>query len=257
MPVSNWYADPFRHFIQMDDAMKLANVIGTDYNMVRTVQQAYTTHMPAVKHHIKQYKDCEQCSLGKCIFMKNRVFYRGYVPCDVLFVGEAPGKNEDTQARPFIGEEGRLLDDIITDVSLRLTSQEEQPRDNAFRWCITTTVMCVPYDKGEIRTPTSAEVAACSNRLLNFIHICTPAVIVSIGTAAEKAMKVMKITNLRFAPHYPVDPDLRIPRQPAFTPLHFNIPTPKWMLKQKDTEQCKKSAVLSVYGFIKPLWDQE
>ena len=63
------------------------------------------------KQHVQRWKSCTACKL--CETRKKVVMYRGDVPCDILFIGEAPGPSEDVIGQPFIGPAGHLLDRII------------------------------------------------------------------------------------------------------------------------------------------------
>lgn len=263
------HGNPHTRFEDRQKAIDKANKEGIDYGVVRTVQQAYPSHIPAVRHHIHQFSSCRACRLGCNPFVQNKVFYRGYVPCDVLFVGEAPGVNEDAQVRPFIGNGGKVLDGIITEVSRRLTENTAElalstlARDNAFRWCITNSVLCTPFDSSAesgIRIPASDEVKACSSRLYTFIHICAPAVIVPMGMVAERAMRNFTVRHLK-----PNDPpleelDSKITFNPGsephegFSPIIRSIPHPDWMIRQKDFDLVKKKAVLVLVETLRPLF---
>src|SRR3954471_2435855 len=61
--------------------------------------------------HVARWRDCTRCPLSQQ--RSNIVLARGQVPCDVLFVGEAPGASEDALAQPFCGPAGHLLDQIV------------------------------------------------------------------------------------------------------------------------------------------------
>lgn len=202
------------------EAINKANVSGEGYDVVRTLQQISPIYVRPVEYlkdgqlfaahtlkelvdrHIADWQDCTKCRLGQCPFVINKCFFRGYLPCDVLFIGEAPGQNEDTHARPFIGEAGRCLDDIIKETSRRLTpfpesaSTEAQQawyrKDNQFRWCITNTVLCLPYDQGSFREPAKDEVEACQPRLMEFIELASPKLVCIMGLVAHRSLRFLK-----------------------------------------------------------------
>lgn len=210
---SNWSGTPaFAEAQRL--AIEKANREGTGYDVVRTLQQVamlatgvapLRVLLDKVNKHIDDWKDCQKCRLGQCPFVINKCFYRGYIPCDVLFIGEAPGQNEDTHARPFVGEAGRRLDEIIKDTSRRITPlvvadgtsdkvaqaayDKWYAKDNNFRWCVTNTVLCLPYDQGSFREPEKDEVEACSPRLLEFITLASPKLIVIMGLVANRALQ--------------------------------------------------------------------
>jgi DNA polymerase len=88
----------------------------------------------------------------------------------LLFVGEAPGHDEDVQGRPFVGRAGQLLTKIIEAMSFR--------REDVF---ITNVVKCRPPEN---RTPVREEAEACGPYLAAQIEILKPAAIVSLGKSA-------------------------------------------------------------------------
>ncbi len=59
----------------------------------------------------KQWKGCKRCPLYKT--RRKIVHCRGSLPCDIFFLGEAPGDSEDLLGKPFVGPAGKLLDRII------------------------------------------------------------------------------------------------------------------------------------------------
>jgi uracil-DNA glycosylase len=63
--------------------------------------------------HVDDWKDCTRCPLHTV--RSNVVLARGSIPCDILFVGEAPGRSEDALGKPFVGPAGILLDEMIED----------------------------------------------------------------------------------------------------------------------------------------------
>lgn len=122
--------------------------------------------------HTEQWRSCERCSLH--LTRKNVVIYRGKMPCDLLFIGEGPGKSENAQGRPFIGEAGHLLDAIIAD---------SVPTD--IRYALTNLVGCLPLENEDgRRTPTDESIKACGPRLVDFTEIAAPKLIVCVGKLA-------------------------------------------------------------------------
>ena len=129
------------------------------------------------------YEGCNKCDLYKraCQY----VFFRGDSPCDVLFIGEAPGMSEDATGKPFIGRSGEVLEELIEE-TIDLTSN--------FTYGITNIVCCIPLnDDRKIRQPTKEEARACSERLLYTIRACKPAVIVPVGKIAEKHLPLREL----------------------------------------------------------------
>jgi uracil-DNA glycosylase family 4 len=90
----------------------------------------------------------------------------------VAFVGEAPGANEDTTGRPFVGKAGALLDELLAQAGL-----------DRGRTAVLNVVKCRPPAN---RTPRSAEVARCSGWLRRQIQLLDPPAIVALGLSAAK-----------------------------------------------------------------------
>ena len=108
---------------------------------------------------------CPDCDL--CKTRTHAVPGEGPPDADILFVGEAPGFNEDQQARPFVGAAGRFLDELIASIGLR--------REQVF---ITNVIKCRPPNN---RDPLPGEVDACRKYLDRQIELLQPKVIVSLG----------------------------------------------------------------------------
>jgi uracil-DNA glycosylase family 4 len=253
----------YHSYQEREEAINHANQHREGYYVVRSIQQAWPSHLPAIKHHFHQYNDCVACPLGNCPFVVGKVYYRGYIPSDVLFIGEAPGKNEDTVARPFIGESGKILDDIIIDVSKRLTMNEDgkNGKDNAFRWCITNSVLCLPYDQGDFRTPTMDEIRACNQRLREFIGLACPSLIVTVGRVAERAWNLIckdGVPYLGWSPDL-IDHEARVYGHDKFQPLHVHMEHPSYWLQndRKNLWLNVKKVVLRIHAVLKPLFQIE
>lgn len=104
----------------------------------------------------------------------------GTLPCDVIFVGEAPGFSEDTLGRPFVGPAGDLLKEIIQDAE-----DESQPVTKAY----TNLVACVPIDPetgNKVTEPQADWIKACSERLDQIVEIANPKAIVMVGRLSVK-----------------------------------------------------------------------
>lgn len=106
---------------------------------------------------------------------------RGKLPCDVLFVGEAPGVSEDLLGMPFIGPAGKLLDSIISDAYSMI---DIEPLRVAF----TNLVACIPLgeDGRKVSEPPESAILACRDRLVEFVDLAQPRSIVYVGKLAEK-----------------------------------------------------------------------
>ena len=104
----------------------------------------------------------------------NLVFTDGNPQGAVLFVGEAPGAEEDRQGLPFVGPSGRLLDRMLASIGLDRT-----------RVCISNTVFWRPPGN---RTPTTVEMAVCMPFLERLIELMDPRVLVTLGGPAAKSV---------------------------------------------------------------------
>jgi DNA polymerase len=104
---------------------------------------------------------------------------RGKIPCDVLFIGEAPGASEDVIGQPFIGPAGKLLDQQIAEAQANAKTN--------LRLCFTNLVCCIPKKDGrKIGEPDKECIKACNPRLLEFISLARPTLIVCVGDLADK-----------------------------------------------------------------------
>ncbi|NOT00967.1 MAG: uracil-DNA glycosylase [Phycisphaerales bacterium] len=157
-------------------------------------------------------RDCRKCAL--CETRTQTVFGSGNAAARVVFVGEAPGADEDRQGVPFVGRAGQLLTKMIGAMGL--------DRKGVF---ICNVLKCRPPDN---RTPAADEVAACSPYLLEQISIIEPEVIVALGSPAVKTLlsTTESISRLRgkFHDFYPsgtptVGPV--IPLMPTFHPAYL------------------------------------
>ena len=132
--------------------------------------------------HFNKWIDCKDCFLHKR--RKNVVLARGTIPCDVLFVGEAPGAGEDVLGVPFVGPAGKLLDEIIESA---WPSTPGVDRSIAF----SNILACIPKASKGNKIHSGAEIPeecldACSGRLTELVNLCIPKVIVLVGQLAKK-----------------------------------------------------------------------
>lgn len=121
-------------------------------------------------------KPCFKCGLSKT--RKKQVVGRGVLPCQVLFIGEGPGKSEDCQGTAFYGASGELLNDAIL-----LFKDGSIPS-----YFITNVVQCRPTEKmdGPNRQPAIEEALACQSNLLSVYHRANPAAVVLLGKVAAR-----------------------------------------------------------------------
>jgi DNA polymerase len=131
-----------------------------------------------------QCKDCTKCPLAAT--RTQVVFGRGDPDADLVFVGEAPGAEEDAQGYPFVGRSGQLLDKLVLE-------EIGLDRDEFF---VMNTVMCRPPNN---RDPLPEELDACRPWFDAKLAALEPKVIVSLGNFASKQLLDTKtgITKLR------------------------------------------------------------
>jgi DNA polymerase len=112
--------------------------------------------------------DCQACSLHKT--RTQTVFGIGNQQTDILFVGEAPGANEDLQGEPFVGRAGKLLDAMLLAIGLK--------RADIY---IANILKCRPPNN---RDPQPEEVALCTPYLQRQMQLLQPKLIVALGRIA-------------------------------------------------------------------------
>lgn len=113
---------------------------------------------------------CTACELHRT--RTQVVFASGTAPCDVMFVGEAPGEDEDETGVPFVGRSGQLLDRLLSDAGLA--------RDAVV---VANVVKCRPPGN---RDPLPVEVERCKPWLRRQVHLADPAVVCTLGSFATR-----------------------------------------------------------------------
>jgi DNA polymerase len=103
------------------------------------------------------------------------VFGSGNADADLMFVGEAPGRSEDEQGLPFVGQAGRLLDRLLEEIGLE--------RADVY---IANTLKCRPPGN---RDPHPAEIESCQDYLLRQVALIQPRVICTLGNFATKLLR--------------------------------------------------------------------
>jgi DNA polymerase len=147
--------------------------------------------------------DCTRCPLAYAGRHKI-VFADGDPNATLMFVGEGPGADEDTQGLPFVGKAGQLLNNMIAAMGLK--------REDVY---IANIVKCRPPGN---RTPEFAEASMCSQFLVQQIDIVRPKVIVALGaTAATYLLGVRQsLSSLRGRWHATRGAKLVVTYHPAF-----------------------------------------
>jgi DNA polymerase len=139
-------------------------------------EQAVTDPTAALKLIREDLGDCTRCKLHKQ-GRKQIVFGVGNPRADLMFVGEGPGADEDTQGEPFVGRAGQLLNNMIKAMGIR--------REDVY---IANVVKCRPPGN---RTPERDECETCSPFLMRQIAVVRPKVVVALGAVASKSLLAM------------------------------------------------------------------
>ena len=141
--------------------------------------------------HKKNWSTCTRCSLH--LTRQNVVLCKGKIPCDVLYVGEAPGESENVIGSPFVGPAGKVLDQIIGK-ALYISGNGDRMILSAF----TNLVGCIPLREGEKMEPRTESIIACAPRLLEMIEMCDPKLVVAVGSLSEKWLPKILPESLTF-----------------------------------------------------------
>jgi uracil-DNA glycosylase len=141
------------------------------------------TRLPLLEAVRTELGECTRCKLHKT--RTNIVFGVGSPEARLMFVGEAPGEDEDLQGYPFVGKAGQLLTKMIEAMGLR--------REDVY---ICNTVKCRPPNN---RNPEADELLACEPFLKGQLGAVKPEVIVTLGKFAAQALlrEQTPITRLR------------------------------------------------------------
>jgi uracil-DNA glycosylase family 4 len=154
-------------------------------------------------------RDCRKCAL--CEGRKQAVVGVGDRDADWLFVGEGPGAEEDERGEPFVGQAGKLLDNMLAAIDLRRG-------ENVY---IANAVKCRPPNN---RTPEPEETAACWPYLQRQIELIRPKLIIALGRPAAQTLlqTEVKIGAARGQLHRYRDMPLIVTYHPAY--LLRNLP---------------------------------
>jgi len=121
----------------------------------------------------EEARECVRCPLHQT--RTTVVFGAGNADADLMFVGEAPGANEDRMGLPFVGQAGKLLDKLLAEISM--------DRKEVF---ICNTLKCRPPDN---RDPHPNEIEACQDYLARQVDLIEPTVICTLGNFSTKLLR--------------------------------------------------------------------
>jgi DNA polymerase len=126
----------------------------------------------SLTQHEKAICECQNCPLGAT--RTNFVYGIGNPDADIIFIGEAPGRDEDLKGEPFVGRAGQLLDKILAAINLE--------RDKVY---IANILKCRPPNN---RDPQPDEMRTCMPYLLEQIRLIKPKIICALGRVAAQAL---------------------------------------------------------------------
>ena len=198
-----------------------------DAARIRTASRAAAVSVPkpaatsadqaAKAEQLKTLAEGHVLACSKCHLAQTRtkvVFGQGNPGASLVFVGEAPGADEDREGEAFIGRAGQLLTRMIEAMGLS--------RDDVF---ICNVLKCRPPDN---RAPSTDEIAACSGYLMEQLKIIQPKVIVALGAPASQTLLNTReaIGRLRgrfheFHPSGQPDGGLAIKLMPTYHPAYL------------------------------------
>lgn len=156
--------------------------------------------------------ECKRCKLSEN--RNNVVFGEGSPDADIIFIGEGPGRDEDLQARPFVGAAGKLLTNLIVKLGLK--------REDVY---IANIIKCRPPNN---RNPEDDEVASCRPFVEKQIDVIKPKVIVCLGRIAAQALLKVKTPISRMRGNFFQYSDISV--MPTFHPAYLlRNPKDKWL----------------------------
>jgi DNA polymerase len=150
--------DPDKLLSDVEEKLKFLSLLGVDF---------VTQESPALSLE-ETILNCKKCPLSQS--RTHAVPGEGDLNAELMFIGEAPGRDEDLQGRPFVGRAGQLLTKIIQAMTFQ--------RDEVY---ITNIIKCRPPGN---RNPQGNEIASCKDYLLAQIDLISPKVIVTLGKVA-------------------------------------------------------------------------
>lgn len=156
-------------------------------SILKSWKSPFSMHAPASEYSLDSIKaelgDCKRCKLANT--RTNIVFGEGSPSARLMFVGEAPGFDEDRDGRPFVGRAGQLLTKIIQ--AMNMTREEVY---------ICNVIKCRPPEN---RNPEKDEIMTCSQFLNRQISVIKPQFICALGTfSAQTLLKTTEpISKLR------------------------------------------------------------
>jgi len=183
-----------------------------------------------LKEFYYSIKECEKCGLSKT--RTNFVFGSGSAYTDIMLVGEAPGRNEDIQGKPFVGQAGKLLDELLSGIGFT--------RNDIF---IANVLKCRPPQN---RDPKTEEIDLCKHYLFSQIEIINPKIICTLGKHSTQLILNTQegITGLRgrvFKINHRIILPINHPAAALYTPSRMSILREDFRKMKELLDSLKKS----------------
>ena len=151
----------------------------------------------------KEVLGCQECDLART--RTNVVFGSGSPKAKLMFVGEAPGEEEDRQGLPFVGRAGQLLTKIIEAMGLK--------REDVY---IANILKCRPPNN---RAPLPTEIVACQENVKRQVELIKPRVICTLGKFASQTLLRTETPISALRGHFQEFDDIKV--MPTFHPAYL------------------------------------
>lgn len=168
---------------RLRDELILLRELGFTHLDVRSQLTAHSSQGSELEELAAEASVCTRCKLAGG--RTQVVFGTGNPKADLMFIGEAPGREEDLQGKPFVGRAGQLLTDIIKAMKLS--------RDDVY---IANVIKCRPPEN---RNPEADELDACRPFIRRQVELIRPRVIVTLGRFGLQSLtgKAYSISDVR------------------------------------------------------------
>ena len=221
-----------------DDASRLARSVRQQLKTfalwgVKEVPMAQTGAAPAVRGSPRaaalsrlerQVKDCTRCPLYRTA--TRHVFGDGHPDARLVFVGEAPGRDEDLQGKPFVGAAGQLLTKMIEAMGMA--------RERVYICNI------LKHRPPANRLPEPEEIDACKGYLFEQLEIIRPAIICTLGAVAARTLLSPTISIMKARGHFTEYDGI-----PVMPTLH-----PAYLLRNPDAKRLVWQDLKKVKAFL-------
>lgn len=163
----------FRRYVEQNPAASRQPPVARGLRREFRIQRTYLRGSKAALEELYQeVGECRKCGLWRS--RTKPVFGAGSERAGLVFVGEAPGRDEDLQGQPFVGAAGKLLTRILESIGLK--------REEVY---ITNILKCRPPGN---RNPSSEEIQTCRGYLARQLAIIKPRIICALGTFAAQTL---------------------------------------------------------------------